>query len=308
MISSWRWAATPVLAPLRHLGITSTYDVLVTALALLLLAAAGLKAQALLRPGAQSLPDWKSGWTALAVGTEWLLGAWLLSGLWSAWSRRAAVALLAVFSATAAWRLIGGERDCGCFGNLKLHPAWTLALDLLAVALIWRLGRSPAAVRRSSPDRACEVRMPARVLRVGVLCISVPAVAFSTAGQLASATRPENHVVLLNAASLPGRPFPLLEHLDHEGRRALTQGRWTVILFDRNCHKCRDYLDSISRDQRGRGRIMAIDIAPRAGAGRRAIAGTQLGEAFLQDGVLVVTEVPASVELAEGVVQNYQLF
>jgi hypothetical protein len=65
------------------------------------------------------------------VAGEWLVAAWLLAGAAPFWARRVALAVLFFFVAASGWRLVSGLADCGCVGRVSMHPAWTVAVDLL---------------------------------------------------------------------------------------------------------------------------------------------------------------------------------
>jgi Protein of unknown function (DUF1573) len=72
----------------------------------------------------------------LAVQIEIVLGAWLILGRWrvGAWmSASLMLTTLAVISVTSALR---GQSDCGCFGQLTVHPGITAAVNLVALALL----------------------------------------------------------------------------------------------------------------------------------------------------------------------------
>jgi hypothetical protein len=72
------------------------------------------------------------------IAFEILLAVWLLWNVRARWANRAAICLTGVFAAISLYRLLRGERDCGCFGTAPVHPAWTLCLDVsLLLALCY---------------------------------------------------------------------------------------------------------------------------------------------------------------------------
>jgi hypothetical protein len=106
--------------------------------ALVLAIAAGLKAHQLVsgsatRTGAGD-PSWLAGVT---VGIEAGFALWLLSNVRPFLARRATIVLLTVLALVSLYRLLAGETSCGCFGTFAVHPGWTLALDVLLLALCY---------------------------------------------------------------------------------------------------------------------------------------------------------------------------
>src|SRR5437762_3369993 len=114
----------------------TAYAVITTLFALLLLVAAGLKADAALTEGQGPFQK-----ELAAAAAEAAIAVWLLSGVGRVWARRAAVVLLLAFVTLAGRRLVRGDADCGCFGRVRIHPALTLGVDLAALSSIWLLGR-----------------------------------------------------------------------------------------------------------------------------------------------------------------------
>jgi hypothetical protein len=80
--------------------------------------------------------DW---WVqTVSVGAELIVGSWLISGVWPRTVRSLATLVFAAFSCVTAYKFIQGEESCGCLGNLTVHPAYTLLVDLLLVSgLCW---------------------------------------------------------------------------------------------------------------------------------------------------------------------------
>ncbi|WP_390891118.1 DUF1573 domain-containing protein [Gemmata palustris] len=102
----------------------------------------------------------------VSVGAELLVGAWLIAGVWPRAVRAVATLCFAGFSCVAAFKLIQGEESCGCLGNLTVHPAYTLAADLLLVSgLCWV--RVPVFERVRPLVPACFL-LALAVLAVGV--------------------------------------------------------------------------------------------------------------------------------------------
>src|SRR6266540_776001 len=111
----------------------------------LLSTASGLKAVAL----ATAPPDAIMGRTAasLAIAAELTLAVALLLGWWPLLLRRVGICCFALFAIVSAYKLIIGERSCGCFGSLHVPPAVTFALDCVMVAA-FAVCRPPAEERK----------------------------------------------------------------------------------------------------------------------------------------------------------------
>jgi hypothetical protein len=232
--------------------------------ALLLLIAAGLKAQAFSAKLEVGTPFWERFILIFVVATVWLLGGWILLGICTVWARRAALALLSIFIMTAAWRLLSLERDCGCFGKVEMHPAWMLSMDLVFWMSLWRLGRHATP----EPDRDT----PRWFRFCCAICVSVSApIGGALLGQAEASRETVAHenLTILEPESWRGQPLPLLGFINASARAKLSSGRWTVIVIDGNCRKCTEYLSrSGFLAQRFEfaaesmlGGIVAIDIA-----------------------------------------------
>src|SRR5665213_1714021 len=102
--------------------------------------------------------------TLIAIVSEIFIAVWLFSGHAPTWARRATMLLLAVFLCTAAWRWYAGEADCGCFGAVAIHPAWTMALG--AVLLLTLLG---SHWKLPAPTMAFEASTARGI--VGAICV-----------------------------------------------------------------------------------------------------------------------------------------
>jgi hypothetical protein len=97
---------------------------------------------------------------------EILLGAWLIIGVAPAGSWLAAVMVFLVFAWVSGYSAWIGEASCECFGQLKVSPWYTLALDLGLLVLL-ALFR-PRAKKSGFPLRMLP-QLARGVLGVGVL-------------------------------------------------------------------------------------------------------------------------------------------
>jgi hypothetical protein len=209
------------------------------ALALLLLAAAGLKAYALVTVSVGGETLWSSFWFLLGVMQfELGLGVWLLSGYWPRAARFAAIGAFSAFSLVALSRGLSGADSCGCFGRVAVNPWYTLGVDV--VALVALLGWRP---------RAWSALGGPRFTRIATVVLLFLACAVSV-GVVLSAPRPTEisiageegarNVLLLEPERWVGQSFPLQEHIDIGDE--LMRGRWVVLLYRADCPECREEL------------------------------------------------------------------
>ena len=131
-----------------------SYSWIARFLALLLLAAAGLKLTGLAvdpvgRMGLFSLPAFQIA----VVEFEFFLAAWLLWGKRPLGSWATALGVFTIFAIVSAYQGWIGRASCGCFGRLSVSPWYAFGIDL-AVLLALILGR---------PDLR-EVRQPRQLL------------------------------------------------------------------------------------------------------------------------------------------------
>ena len=72
----------------------------------------------------------------VAVQIEIVLGAWLLLGRWRVGAWMSACLMLTALAALSVLSAVRGQSDCGCFGQLKVHPGITAAINLVALGLL----------------------------------------------------------------------------------------------------------------------------------------------------------------------------
>lgn len=272
------------------------YELITFGFAVLLLIATGLKMQAILSPSGFRI---SARWIQIAsVATEWFIAAWLLSRFARVWARRAAIGLLIAFVVVAGWHLLAGDHDCGCFGRLTVHPAWTLALDVVVLGCIWVVGRRALNVARASDMRT--------ILVVAVV-ICLPVTTMFLASRLTAQTMEGQRAVVLDSKSWPGHQFPLLEFVDAADRADLANGRCTVIIFDRHCPRCRDFLQKVvqaSLVPTNKRRTRVIDIAPASGDLHNDEVRCTLPQIALRQDMVYFANVPLEVSLRDGMVEH----
>jgi len=83
-----------------------------------------------------------------AVGYEFVLGVWLISGVYPAAARGVAAITFGLFGVVSFIRAMHGDASCGCFGHVRVTP-WAVALaDACAVAALLALPVPPHRVAR----------------------------------------------------------------------------------------------------------------------------------------------------------------
>ena len=239
----------------------TAYDVVRVAAAVVLLTAAGLKAHQLATSPVLGDGFLDSRWILIAtVEFEIFFGLWLLANILPVWTRRAAIALFALFAAVSLYKALTGHASCGCFGRVEVNPWWTFGLDVGIVSVLWRWRPENSPQPVEDVDKTDHNAQPApslgvRAFAVGAiwLIIGVPTAAAlggahvwdSAEMELAFA---EDTVAILEPQKLVGKRFPLLQFVEdrpdsvspqnYHMRGRLTQGEWTVILYRDGCARC----------------------------------------------------------------------
>lgn len=212
---------------------------------------------------------------------ESALLAWIAGGWLQPWLSRCCVLVFAAFAIVATQRWAAGESSCGCFGAITVHPAVTVALDIvLCLAWLRQAGRASAPL----PSR------PRLGLAAGLcgLCLA--------GGVLAPWSAPSGDL----AASAP----------DPE----LLSGHWIVVAYRTDCSHCRrdfpTWLAEARRVSRRRPLFGPAAPAPRW-AFARIGAFDQSDDLWPEDGStagllrvdwpqLDVTTTPVGLELRDG--------
>jgi len=267
------------------------------ALAVVLLAAAGLKMASLVGGGLLSGQAAVTGVLSLVEG---------LVALWLAWGGVGAVwAALILFGAFAGYSLRGalaGRATCGCFGPVAV-PLWgALAMDGAAMGLL----------AASGGGRRWPARLGLGCLAAGSVWLLPPSLLplENDAGWL----RPARQERLLDLSATVGQRFPLLERIDIG--RELATGRWRVLLYRRDCPQCRRHLDALrDHDLQAEGLRLALVALPSAHGtppvdrcadcrqGRLDLPGGWVlatpWDVTLQDGIVVSARSPENLNAAQ---------
>lgn len=278
-------------------------NVLVVGLAIVLLAAAGLKAESALGPRAKR-PD-QSFYIAAAV-FEWLLGTWLLLGNGKRLALGAVVVLFAAFTGVTASNIFRGERHCGCLGEVPISSGAVLALDVVALASAYLAAR---ICFRSDSVVGHAPRVTSRISRLAVVsCTGLAAAA--GAGWVAHGTIAADayarKVVIIDLDSSRGKPMELLHFLEHaEDKVWLGKGMRTLLIVDHNCSECRALSQQLAGAARPetRDRIRCIDLSSHS-EWRLGRFPLPFAEVKIRPEITVFCDVPLEVVLEDGVVKK----
>jgi hypothetical protein len=241
------------------------YDAVRIVLAIVLLAAAGLKAHQLAtEPVVGSGLLHSRPLLIAAVEFELFFGLWLLAGIWPGRTWLAALGCFILFACVAFWKALSGEASCGCFGRVPVNPWYTFVLDtFFVVALL--LFRPVPRVRHSetrseeSPSSlagegkgeryaALKQLLRASVVVVAWLAVGIPAAlamgtyretTLSDAGEVTA----DGKIIVLNPGSWVGKKFPLLDYIDIGGR--LKEGKCLILLYHHDCPKCQEAIRNL---------------------------------------------------------------
>jgi len=240
---------------------------------------------------------------SLAIAAELTLAVALLLGWWPLLLRRVGICCFALFAIVSAYKLIIGERSCGCFGSLHVPPAVTFALDCVMVAA-FAVCRPPAEERKPISMRKALIAGSAALT---VMIAVAVAVTFGREALLARAggSVRVGGVVILEPEKWVGRAFPLLSEIDVAGE--LSRGRWEVLLYHHDCPACREAIARYQAKQRAKdeAKVALIELPPYAPAGESAVSeSSQFVLGKLSDRQEWFVTTPAVISLRDGVVTS----
>jgi hypothetical protein len=256
--------------------------------AIALLAAAGLKADALWAAPMGTAVRWTSAGAWAEAASEWLVGAWLLAGVAPLWARRIALALLLAFIAASGLRLLRGDRDCGCFGRAMVHPGSTLAFDVGMVAML--LGcRGPIRGRR------LPMGWPRILGLATITALSTSLCAVLAARAFGPGLGGSPSLFVFDAQASVGKPLSFLGQFDDASRAELSSGTHTLILYDHGCDVCREFLRRRLASPTD-SNVSVVDISQ----GIPPTWDVPFRHLSLHPGVRCITAVPVEIVLANG--------
>jgi len=292
------------------------YDVVRTAVALLLLVAAGLKAYQLstapiLRTGLLA-----SRWFLIGVVEfELFFGLWLASGL--AYVRHlrgtsrdgltwlAAVVCFSLFAGVSFYEALCGYATCGCFGKVTINPWHTTALDVLVVLCLF-YWRPNAEIDCLGVDRR---RLSIRLFCVLGLSLVLGGPAAYAMGSNTRTTLSDagsvfgdGRTVVLEPEKWVGKRFPLLAYIDIGER--LKKGSWLIVLYHSDCPVCAQLIENLPREVARKNddrRVALIELPPygqTADEGALSEAGVVVGR--LTNALDWFVTTPAQAHLENG--------
>ena len=231
----------------------------------ILLAAASLKAELLFMTAA-----WPFGAGLFETGPfgagefglvlfELAFAGWLFSGRLTSYAWWAATGCFATFATVAAFKVLHGDADCGCFGVIRTPPWVALSIDVTAlVALLATYhGRTTTGAYRSTFFSRLPGAVGYALIFLVATKISLPLVlADGLSRSNASNSDPSRWV---------GRRFPLLEEIDIGPE--LSSGECIVVLHRHGCPLCDETLNAAwfrdaAHGAPGLNRIALIELPP----------------------------------------------
>lgn len=279
-------------------------EVLGVCLGVVLLLAAGLKAhQAATRPSVGGDVLTSTVVVACVIGLEVGLGLMLVTGAYPRTTRRVALACFTLFAGVASYKTFAGDPSCGCFGQIRVAPWQTLIFDLTVIAALAMCGPGASAGPATPRHRvlAAVTGALAVVATLGVLALSPKPVPVTPDGEFVGSGR----VVVLQPRDWVGKPFPLRKYV--EINEDLGRGRWTLILYQRDCPKCQSVLNRHRAGGSPRTvRLVLIEVQPPREPASSAplVPGSVYGR--LAGTKEWFVELPVCIELIDGTVASVQ--
>ena len=235
-----------------------------------------------------------------AVALEFILAAWLISGVRQRVGWYVATLTFASFAVVSFAKVIGGETECGCLGAFSSPPWVSLTIDVAALSLLFYTGRQALG-----DDVQSERLSPWRLATVG-LCAAF-ALHFCTkqfvmiqSGEvLADGLLFRGDYVIADPTAWLGRPFPFLEYLDVGND--LRSGEKTVIFYRPDCPKCDSLLRKIGRaEARGALKETVLVCVARGPDSDQSRSWSRIGR--LPESHKWVIDTPMVVEIRDGLV------
>ena len=239
-------------------------------LGVVLLLAASLKAYGISFGLGQEIafPGGKVPITAL-IESEAMLGSWLLVGGFPVARFYCAFICFCLFATVGIAESVRGAPSCGCFGDVRVPPAFTATFDLIACCGLWvtgpRAGRSPPAVETPASLFAANARC-------AIFVASVTLISLATWRTSGAAGGPGGAINPAEWISQPSKFFNLIE-----GDDAIRHGRWLIVFYRFSCDECRRAIPTyaaLARLMQGHSddpRVAFVPIPPYALPGRDPI-------------------------------------
>lgn len=255
----------------------------------------------LIEPGAK-LPMLNAAGRASQIVVELALTA----ACFEAWTlqlvHKLLIALFSGFAFYATYLALIGAESCGCFGPVKVHPGWTIALDVFVLWLLLFKWPSSTDLVRPSILKYWHRWTTAFVMMLipatALLIMRQPTVVAS-GGNLASA----GGLVILEPELWIGRALPILDEIDvgHE----LARGDWVLLLYHHDCPQCQEALPrylSLAEQmevEHQRRRIAVVETPPFAAEGLQTSSTAAL-KGRLSDHREWFVQTPVEITLKDG--------
>jgi hypothetical protein len=211
------------------------------------------------------------------------------------------------FAGYAVYMSMTGADSCGCFGPVKLHPAWTVLLDIGVLGFL--LFRWPTPENSGGSSSLLDQW---RRWAIAFLAMVIPAVALLLARQPQVIASGEvladaGGLVILEPESWIGRTLPILEEINIGPQVA--QGEWVVLLYHHDCPKCQEalplYLDRAKQwdAEERQAHVAVIETPPFAANGSQGFDSVPL-QGRLSDEREWFVQTPVEITLEDGVVTH----
>lgn len=246
-------------------------------LAIVLLAAAGLKAYQLARAPVMEPGLLNQRWLlAGVVELELVLGTWLLIGTQGLRTWTFTLVVWLTFLGVASYEAVLGASSCGCFGQFHVKPVYTAGFDLVAVlALLFsRPRRDPEQL--SPPALGAWRRALLILIALGGIASGAWDIRHYSGGVPSDQGMiVADGVTILEPEKWAGHSFPLTDSID--AGDSLTSGNWLVVLYRSDCDHCQRAVpkyEQLARQNKmaaGSPGVALIEMPPYADAGQQLV-------------------------------------
>lgn len=144
---------------------------------------------------------------------------------------------IAIFIFLAAISLVNswfGQKECGCFGVIKVDPRVSCCISLVALF-------SVASISAKGDSKLIVVdKFYCILVSVGISLVFGLVVSIVDDVRSFSEARSNGSTVLVRFEEWIGQELPLVPYL--QGDNSYRTGNWTILVYDSNCLTCRESL------------------------------------------------------------------
>jgi hypothetical protein len=204
------------------------------ALAIVLIAAASLKAYQVLTLSGPVLPGVVHNRTLFAalIEAELFMALWMLTEGLPRARFVAGMICFGIFALAASYEAFRGLDGCGCFGVAKVSPKITAAFDVAALIALW--ATKPRAI---VADCVPAWRIYAATATAVILSGSFLALLVLSSSRNATGAQ-AGDLVILDPQSWMDKPLEIIADID--SGEPLRHGRWIVVFYHYDCDSCRE--------------------------------------------------------------------